>query len=142
MKKNNLIVMAIIGGIILGGLGFYCGLGYANNKVSQIKVESPLAGLFSSKVISGLTVATVGQIKEISGRNLILTAEGSDLTVFVKEDASIDRFLPAKGDSKVPQTMSIEKIKFEDMKVGDNVNIFCNLKTDLSLEGVNVTVSP
>ena len=142
MKKNNLIVVALIGAIILGGLGFYCGLSYAKKEISQIKIEGPLAGLFSSKVISGITVATVGQIKEISGRNLTLTAEGSDLTVFVKEDASIDRFLPVKGDSKVPQTMSIEKIKFEDIKVGDNVNIFCNLKTDLSLEGVNVTVSP
>jgi len=142
MKKNNLIVVALIGGIILGGLGFYCGLGYANNKVSQIKVESPLTSLFSSKVISGLTAVAVGQIKEISGRNLVLTAEGTDLTISIKEDASIGRFLPAKGDIKVPQPMTREDIKFEEMKVGDQVNIFCNLKTDLSLEGSNVTVLP
>jgi len=142
MKKNVLIVVVLIGGIVLGGLGFYCGLSYANNKVSQIKVESPLASLFSSKVISGLTAVAVGQIKEISGRNLVLTVDGSDLTVFIKEDAPIGRLLPTKENTNIPQPMTREDIKFEDMKVGDQVNIFCNLKTDLSLEGSNINILP
>jgi len=142
MKKNVLIILILIGGVTLCGLGFYCGSNYVKKEIFKNKTESPLAVLFSSKVINGLTAVAVGQIKEISGRNLILTAEGSDLTVSVKEDASIGRFLSSGENTKAPQPLSRVDVKFEEIKVGDKVNILCQLKSDLSLEGITLTITP
>lgn len=142
MKKENLIVIAVIGGIILLGLGFGLGLDWAQKEIKKAKVESPLAVLLGSKVIGSIDAIASGEVKEISGRNLTLSKEGDTFTIPVSQEARINRIVPPKKISEPPQPTTVEEIGFEEIKIGDKVNIVCKLKADASLEGVDVTVLP
>lgn len=143
MKKNILIVIAVIGGLILLGIGFSLGLSSGKQAMEEIKTEAPLADLLESKVIAGLTTVASGEVTEISGRNLTLSAEGDTLTILIREDAPIYRLVPPEEKAtEVPQPVVREEIGFEEIKAGDQASITCQLKADASLEGIEVTVVP
>ena len=138
MNRNNLILIAVIGGIILLGIGFYSGLIY-----TQKQIESPLAQLLTSKVIKSMDIVASGEIAEISGRNLTLTQEGNNLTISIREDSFISRLVPSEETTiETPKPVATEEIGFEEIKKGDKVEISCQLKSDGSLEGKVVTILP
>ena len=139
MKKNQIIL--IIVGIILLVLGFCLGGNWSQNKIGKIKTESPLVDLLSSKIINGLTTTASGEVTEMSDRNLTLSSEGNTLTIPIRKGVSIYR-LAAPKVAETPQSKTREEIEFEEIKVGDKVNITCQLKEDGSLEGIDVTVLP
>lgn len=140
MKKETLIAIAIIGGLILLGIGFSLGLNSGQKAIKEVK--APLADLLESKVISGLTTTASGEVTEIAGRNLTLSKEGDTLKILIKENATIARLVPPAEVTEVPQPVAREEIKFEDIKAGDKVNVSCQLKAGGSLEGTEVTVLP
>ncbi len=145
MKKEILIVIAIIGGLVLLGIGYSLGLSSGKaipeKKAEEgPKIETLLAKLLESQVIRGLVTTASGQVTEISGRDLTLSREGDTLTVVIREDAPIYRLVPPEGGTAEPGVR--KEIKFEDIKADDHVNIACQLKTDATLEGVDVTVLP
>ncbi len=142
MKKENLILIAVIGGVILLGIGFYLGLIYTQKQIEKTQIESPLTTLLASKVINGLKTIASGEVKEISSRNLTLSKDGDTLTVSIREDAPIYRIVPPEEVTEIPQPIAREEIKFEEIKVGDKVSISCQLKTDATLEGNEVTILP
>jgi len=141
MKKESLILIAVIGGIILLGLGFSLGLSLGKKAMEGVKIEAPLADLLESKAITGLITTASGEVTEIAGRNLTLSKEGDTLTISIREDAPIyQEVLPEGTTPGVPRPVMREEIEFGKIKVGDQVNISCGLKTDASLEGIEVTV--
>jgi len=143
MKKNILIVIAVIGGLILLVIGFSLGLSLGQKGAQETKVEKPLTDLLESEVISSLNTVASGEVTEISGQNLTLSKEGDTLTILIREDASINRLLPPEEETAgVPQPMMVKEIEFGEIKTGDRVDITCELKADGSLEGTDVTVSP
>jgi len=143
MKKETLIPVIIIGSLILLGLGFIFGYSFEKKAIEKLKAESPLVDLSKSKVINSLTIIASGEVKEISGRNLTLNAEGDDLTILIREDASINGLVASEEKvTDIPQPLARKEIKFEEIKVGDKVNITCQLKTDGSLEGTETIVLP
>lgn len=140
MKKEISIALIIIGGLIILGLGYSCGYFSGQKGVEEIKVEEPLVSLLESKIIRDLTANASGEVTEISGRNLTLSEEGNTLTVAIKEEATINRLvLPTE---EVTEAAVGEEIEFGEIKVGDQVSIFCKLKADGSLEGTDVMVLP
>ena len=140
MKKENLIAIVIIGGLILLGIGYSVGLSSGQKAVKEVK--APLAELLASKVIGSLTTIASGEVTEIAGRNLTLSAEGDTLTIFIREDATIAHLVPSAEVTEVPQPVVREEIEFGEIKVGDQVSISCQLKADASLEGIEVIVLP
>ena len=140
MKKEILIAIAIIGGLIILGLGFSLGLSWGLKAIKEVK--APLADLLESKVITSLITTASGEVAEISGRNLTLSKEGDTLKILIKEDATIARLVPPAEVTEVPQPVAREEIEFGEIKVGDQVNVSCELKADSSLEGIDVTVLP
>jgi len=141
MKKEILIAIAIIGGLIILGLGFSLGLSWGLKAIKEVK--APLADLLESKVITSLITTASGEVAEISGRNLTLSKEGNTLTILIREDAPIYRLVPPeKKATEVPQPVAREEIEFGEIKAGDQVNIACQLKADATLEGVDVMVLP
>jgi len=141
MKKENLIVIGVIGGLILLALGFYSGLNYAQKQMQGAQTESPLADLLALKIVGQLTTSVSGDITEISGRSLTLSSEEETLTVLIREDASVYR-LTLPEEATVPQPATREEIEFAEIKVGDRASVSCVLKTDSTLEGVEVTLAP
>ena len=143
MKKETLIIIAVVGGLVLLGIGFSLGLSLGKKAMEGTEVETPLADLLESKVITGLTTVASGEVAEMSGRNLTLSAEGDTLTILIREAAPIYHLvLPEEKATEVPQPVVREEIEFGEIKVGDQVSITCQLKADTSLEGVEVTVLP
>lgn len=143
MKKETLIIIAVVGGLVLLGIGFSLGLSLGKKVMEGTKVEAPLAGLLESKVITGLTTAASGEVAEISGRSLTLNNEGDTLTILIREDALIYRLSsPEEKATEVPQPVAREEIEFGEIKTGDTVSIFCQLKADASLEGTEILVLP
>jgi len=141
MKKENLIMIGVIGGLIFLALGFYAGLSYAQKQIKETGTESALADLLTSKIIGQLTTIASGDITEISGRSLTLSSEEETLTVLIGEDASIYR-LSLPEEATTPQPATREEIDFSEIKVGDRANVSCVLKADSTLEGVEVTLAP
>jgi len=141
MKKENLIMIGVIGGLIFLALGFYAGLSYAQKQIKETGTESALADLLTSKIIGQLTTTASGDITEISGRSLTLNSEEETLTVLIVEDASIYR-LSLPEEATTPQPATREEIDFSEIKVGDRANVSCVLKADSTLEGVEVTLAP
>ena len=141
MKKENLIMIGVIGGLIFLALGFYAGLSYAQKQIKETGTESALADLLTSKIIGQLTTTASGDITEISGRSLTLNSEEETLTVLIVEDASIYR-LSLPEEATTPQPATREEIDFAEIKVGDRANVSCVLKADSTLEGVEVTLAP
>ena len=141
MKKENLIMIGVIGGLIFLALGFYAGLSYAQKQIKETGTESALADLLTSKIIGQLTTTASGDITEISGRSLTLSSEEETLTVLIVEDASIYR-LSLPEEATTPQPATREEIDFSEIKVGDRANVSCVLKADSTLEGVEVTLAP
>lgn len=138
MKRTPLILIAVIGGVILLGLGFYSGLNYAQRQIEKAKTESPLANLLKSKIIKGLNPTALGKITSISGRNLTLE---DGLTVSINENAAIYRLLPATGEAAgAPQPVEKKEIEFGEIKVGDLVSVSCELKVDGSLGCGSITI--
>lgn len=140
MKKETLIAIVIIGGLILLGIGFSLGLSSGQKAIKEVK--APLAELLASKVIGSLTTIASGEVTEIAGRNLTLSKEGDTLTISIREDATIARLVPSAEVTEVPQPVVREEIEFGEIKVGDQVSISCQLKADASLEGIEVIVLP
>lgn len=143
MKKDFLILITVIGGIILLVLGFNLGSSFVQKKLSQIETKThPLADLLGSKVIKSMDIVASGEIAEISGRNLILAQEEDSLTISIDENSSIQRSILSEETSESPKPVAIEEVEFEDIKKGDKVDISCQLKADGSLEGKVVTILP
>ena len=139
MKKETLITIAVIGGLILLGIGFSLVLSSGQKAIKEVK--APLADLLESKVITGLITTASGEVTEISDRNLTLSKEGDTLTILIREDAPIyQEVLPEEETPGVPRPVMREEIEFGEIKVGDQVDISCGLKADASLEGIEVTV--
>lgn len=143
MKKETLIIIAVVGGLVLLGVGFSLGLSSGKKAMEGTKVEAPLADLLESKVIGELSTVASGEVAEISGRNLTLSAEGDALTILIREDVPIYRLVPPEEKAtEVPQPVVREEIEFGEIKVGDQVDVSCELEADASLKGVEVTVLP
>ena len=136
MQKTNLVLL-IIGGLVLLGAGYSLGVSLGQKGVEQ--TETALSDLVGSKVIGKLTTTASGEITEISGRNLTLVNEEESLTVLIKEDATFYRSLQPE-EAETPQLVEMEETSFEEIKVGSQINIACELKADSSLEGIDVTI--
>lgn len=141
MKKTKLIIV-VISGLIIATLVF-CG-GYNLGK-EQSRMKTSVFNLLKLGTIKNLNVS--GKITEISGRNLILTADDNQiLSVLIRQDAKISGFiLPELPEEINEQTRIIperEEIKFEDIKIDDKVNILLELKPNGGIEGTSVVVLP
>jgi len=143
MKKTSLIIIIAIGGIILLGIGFFSGMALVQKRIQKSNTESLVAVLLTSKVINSLTIIASGEIAAIGGRNLTLNREEDSLIISIQGGAPVHRLSPLKETAtEAPQSMIEKEIQFGEIKVGDKVNIFCQLKADGTLEGTAVTVLP
>ncbi len=141
MQKNNLIFL-IIGGLILLGLGYGYGFLSGQKEIAGTKTEGPLADLIESKVITRLNAFAFGDVTKISGQSLTLSNQEDTFTVLIKEEITINRLSSTEGETEASQAVETEEIEFEEIKIGDRVNIVCELKADGSLEGIEMVVLP
>jgi len=131
MKKNQ-IILVIIGILILSGLvsSFSYRLG---QKSIEAKKEIVIPGFLTSRVIQGWSALALGKVTDVSGSTLILNQDNEALSIPISETAEIYLAL-AKEKEKKP-----ERAKFEDIKIGDEVNVSITIKEG-NIEGSTVTI--
>ncbi len=141
MKKTNLILGIVIALILLG---LSCSFSYflGKKEVGENKEACSFIDLLSSRVINGLTTTASGEIASVGDRTLTLYRDGSTLAIPIQADALIYGLsVPEETASETAQPVERKEIKFEELKVGDKVNVSCKLKSDGTLEGTSVIVS-
>ena len=132
MKKNQ-IILIIVGVLILIGLAssFSYWLGQKSVEVkSEIAAPNPL----ESKVIQNWSANAVGEVTGIINHNLTLSQDGEIFTITLLEKAGICSMYIEEGERK------IEDIQFEDIKIGDRVNITLGVDSEGNMVGNFVTV--
>jgi len=117
MKKNQ-IILIILGVLILIGIasGFSYWLG---QKSIEIKTEVTIPDFLTSKVAQKWNALASGKVMEISGRNLTLRKDNDILTIPISETAKIYLLTSKETQGKE----GLKEAQFEDIKVGDDVNI-------------------
>lgn len=130
MKKNQ-IVLIIIGTLILIGFvsNFSCWLG-KKEAGTEPEVFSPF---LQSKVISNWQATAEGEVKEIEGQTITLSADGDILNITLTEDADIQSISYRENDR------ILEKKELADIKIGDKVTVYLKSKGDLA-EGYSVII--
>ncbi len=131
-KQRTILIIAII---LLLAVGFLLGvLSQKYNKVQVMKNEA--VNSLSSKTVSSITV--YGKITNIEDRNITLSNLGDSLTVLMSPNARIYSFVGTSGQATTTQIV----LPFENIKVGDSVNIILNLSDIGQMQGDSLIVLP
>jgi len=127
MRGNISITLFVIFLLILLGVGFSLGYFWA-------KKQTPICppSLLDSRVLRNWVTFANGTVKEISGRDLILSSNGETLKISISEGA--------KFQSLNPETKEIKKANLEDIKVGSKVEIQLSVTPEKVLIGHLVTI--
>ena len=114
MRGNISITLFVIFLLILLGVGF--GLGYFFGR-KGVKVEPQVCppSLLDSKILFNWMAFAKGEVKEISNRTLILSSDGETLKISIPEGVKIQAL---NGE-----TNKMEEANFEDIKIGNKVEI-------------------
>lgn len=132
MKKNQTILI-IVGIFILIGLvsSFSFWLGQQSVK-AKLKAITP--NFFESKVTQNWEAIASGEITEIVDQNITLRKDGDTLAIQILEEATI------KSLSFNQEGRKSEEIRFEDITVGDRVDIQIEVTPEGIIVGNSITV--
>lgn len=111
-EKTSLILAIFFAIILFGGI-FYLGYFFGQKKTKTL--ETCPSSLLESKMLESWMVFAKGEVKEISNRDLILTADGENLKISISEKAVIQ--------SLNTQTGEIKKADLSDIKTGSKLEI-------------------
>ena len=132
MKKNQ-IILIIIGVLVL--IGFVSSFSYwLGQRSVEVKSETLTASPLESKVIQNWKALAVGKVIEMSGSNLTLSSNEESLTIPVSEKADI-KSIDVKNQEK-----SIKEISFEEIKIGNEVNIEIGIDKNGKIWAYSITV--
>jgi len=131
MKGNISIALFVIFLLIILGVGF--GLGYFFGR-KRVEVEPQVcpSSLLDSKILQNWRAHARGEVGEISNRDLILISNGETLKVSVPEGVRIQSFNL--------ETKEVKEVNFEDIKIGDKLEIQLVVTPEKKLIGGLVTV--
>jgi len=134
MNKKQLVVF-IVAGIILLVIGGVAG--YAIKSFNKVQVQKNTAvSNLSSKVITSITA--YGEITKIDGRELTLSNANQTLVVLMAQNAKI-RILAVKEGSATPVQ---QETKFEELKVGQKVNVIMKVSATGVMQGSSAVILP
>jgi len=118
-----IIVLALVAGAAVGII-------YQQQKdAPQLKQKIATIGNLSSKVVSA--IVTYGTITNIdSNRNIVLSYKGDTMTIAVQEGAKIYAY----------ENSVKKEVQFQNIKVGDLVNIATTVSDDGQFQGSMVVI--
>lgn len=130
MEKTKSIIslsVAIIFSFILGNL---TGIFYQKQKSdSQIQTTTDTIQRLSSKVVNA--IVTYGTITSVdSNRNITLSYEGESMIVSVAQDVKV----------YIYENSTRKELNFNDLKVGDSVNITASLDASGNILGNMIVI--
>lgn len=148
MEKSSMVWL-IIAGIVFFVLGGGAGIIYSQKMVSELpqgllsnqqpNLSDNLLKTLTSNVL--LPVVAYGKVTQINGRGVSIEIGGSTLTVKINQDAKIYFSLESTNATKTGKASTVQpEARFEDIKVGDNLNIYIKFLPDGSFGGQTVYI--
>jgi len=134
MKQNQIILITIMALILLGlvaGFSFRMGV-----KTAGIKTETVSSNPLKSKVIKNWSAIAIGTVIRKGENSLEVESENQSVNIFTTLKTRIRRALLEEGEKK------IETISFEDIKIGDDVNVQIGVTENGDIWAVAITVLP
>lgn len=147
IKENLLILVIPFLTLIIGlGLGSLISLqGPERTALQPRQGEDRLLveDLANSEVISSLYGSASGKITEISDSSLTLERAGGTFTIPIEEGVEVKRWVvPEKGQGEArEEPWKSQQAKFEEIKVGDKVNILIDLRSG-EIRAQQIIISP
>ncbi len=132
MEQKNLYISIVVAVILAFLAGLVIGIFYQVQKTTpQIKqTENVIKGI-SSEVINA--VVAYGNVSAVGdGRKVTLSYNGDNLDIVLQASAKI--YLYEGTDKK--------EIQFEDIKIGDKVNVTAEIGKDASIQGNMMIIFP
>ena len=142
MDRKKLILI-IAGVVILTVAAFALGFGYGYRwRAREQVIEDPhwFIELQESNVVLGHHLFLEGKVIEILNRTLTLAAYGDVLTVSIMENARLTAL--KQIEDELPGMLEPKEITFQDIKIGDTVEVMVELMPDGYLIGSSVTIVP
>jgi len=141
-SSRSLIIILTVSGLVIFILGGIAGIIYQNQKAAgttglagtQTNTPAKLVDNLKSKVISSIVL--FGKVEKISGRTLNISNNGDAINVAISNDA---RF--SLVDSS-PKAAGPKTAGFENIKVGDTVNMSAKILDSNSFLGLSVVIYP
>lgn len=134
MDKKQLITLIVVS-VVLFLLGGALGV-LLQGQMGPQKTKVAAVQSLSSKAIS--SVVAYGQVDSINGRDITLSNLGDSLTVSLLDNAQVYSFTTQKGSTAPVQ----QTLKFENIKVGDKVNVAVKLLPTGQMQGSSVIILP
>lgn len=128
MKKNNLIVISLLGALTLGG-GFFAGMKYQQSKSPTFIRQ------FGNGQREQVAGASRNGFRPISGE--ILESDDKSITVKLQDGSSKIVLLSDKTEINKAASGSIS-----DLKVGEKVAVFGSDNSDGSVMAQNIQLNP
>jgi len=142
MNKYIYIVFAVIAGIVIFSATGYVIGSYFEQRVNGEKIASleKVNNIFSySKLIN--SIIAFGKISNVSGRTITLTSGTDTLEITMRANAQIYSFTtPTSSGGQLTGTPAQNVVAFEDIKVGDNLNVNMRMLPDGSFEGASAII--
>lgn len=134
-NKKQLAILIIVGVLVFlvgGGLGI---ISVQPKGFQKTKIEA--TNKLASRVIS--SIVAYGQIENIDGRNLTLSNFGDNLSILILDNAQVYSFTTPSVKNATP---SQQTVKFENIKIGDKVNVAVKLLPNGQMQGSSVIILP
>jgi len=132
MESKKLYILISVAILIAFVVGLSLGIFYQANKVSpQIQQTENIMKSISSEVINA--VVAFGFVSGVSdGRVVTLSYNGENLDIVLQESAKINLY---EGTEK-------KEVQFQDIKIGDKVNVTAEIGKDGSIQGNMMIIFP
>ncbi|TSC94246.1 MAG: hypothetical protein CEN87_541 [Parcubacteria group bacterium Licking1014_1] len=142
MNKITSLISLIIIALAIFVLGGGAGVLYQTQKTApqleQLEKATSIINFLSSEELSRITV--FGKATKIEGRDITLSSGNDSVKVNVIDDSAIYSFVANGAAEKSAPVRKI--VKFEEIKIGDNLNITVKLLPDGQLQGLSVIILP
>jgi len=145
--EKSLVTGLAIGGIFIFILGGGLGIVYQKQQIlpsSQQPLTQPTVQQNSTlvRILSSTAVAPIvayGSVTEINGKDITLNSGKSKLTISTNQNAKI--YLPVVQNNVGTKSPAVALLgKFEDIKVGDNLNITLKVSKDGTIGGEIISI--
>ncbi|MDP2926676.1 MAG: hypothetical protein Q8N65_00850 [bacterium] len=136
MEKKTLILVIVVGLALISAAAY---AGYFLGQKGAVGGSGVSSNVLPFKLLKAVNGVAFGKITAIAGRTLTLEEGGETAQIIISEAATVGKFVPPEPGENLPIKQSL---KFDNLKIGDPVQVFVTITKDKEMEGTDVTIMP
>jgi hypothetical protein len=134
MKKPFLIILFLASWILFASLGIWFGIFYQQQKdlIGEKNIGNTLKSLSSKNIAS---IIAYGQLTRTEGRDITISYLGDSMKILIEDGCKIYLIGSRAGGQSEKK-----EINFEEIKVGDHLNITIKIMPDGQIIGQSILI--